>query len=136
MTDNSNNDDDLIDYKFYCFNGKPEYCQVIRNRRTKETIEFYDMKWNIMPFWGLNPMAKPALTPITKPINFNKMIEICKILSKDIPFVRIDLYEINFKVYFGEITFYPASGVGRFTPNEWNYKLGDLIKLPIVNNKY
>lgn len=123
-------DGDLPDYKFYCFGGNPVYCQVIRDRRTKETIDFYDMEWNHMPFVGLNPVVQNGLNPVEKPICLENMIEVCKKLSKNTPFSRIDLYVIDNKVYFGEITFYPASGLGKFKPNEWNYKLGNMIELP------
>ena len=124
---------DLTDYKFFCFNGTPTFCQVIKDRSTKETIDFFDMRWCHMPFIGLNPSKKPSATPsatpITKPFNLKEMIKVAKQLSEDIPFVRIDLYEINNKVFFGEITFYPASGFGFFSPDEWNRKLGDLITI-------
>lgn len=126
--------EDLCDYKFYCFNGEPVYCQVIRDRRTKETIDFYDMEWNHMPFVGLNPVARNGLTPVDRPRNLNDMKRVCRELAKDIPFVRIDLYEVNSKVYFGEITFYPASGFGTFTPTEWNTKLGNMLDLKIRNS--
>lgn len=122
---------DLADYKFYCFNGEPTYCQVIRDRRTKETIDFYDMEWNHMPFVGLNPKVCNGETPVLRPTNLNTMIDICRMLSKDIPFARVDLYVIDNKEYFGEITFFPASGIGKFEPKEWNEKLGDLINLPL-----
>lgn len=128
MTDGMSND--LPDYKFFCFDGEPEYCQVIRDRHTKETIDFYDMQWNQMPFIGLNPVAGNGLTPVAKPTHLDKMIEICRKLSDGNPFSRIDLYVINNKEYFGEITFYPMSGMGKFTPGEWNNRLGDLINLP------
>lgn len=62
------------------------------------------------------------------------MIDICRKLSSNIPFVRIDLYNIEGKVYFGEITFFPGGGIGTFTPSIWNRKLGDLIKLPPKRN--
>lgn len=122
--------DDLPDYKFYCFGGNPVYCQVIRDRRTKETIDFYDMEWNHMPFVGLNSAVQNGTNPVEKPICLENMIEVCKKLSKNTPFSRIDLYVIDNKVYFGEITFYPASGLGELKPNEWNYKLGNMIELP------
>lgn len=120
---------DLPDYKFFCFNGEPKYCQVIRDRSTKETIDFYDMEWNLMPFVGLNPVAKNGTSPVAKPLHLGDMIEICHKLSENMKFSRIDLYVINDKEYFGEITLYPAAGFGEFTPNEWNKRLGDLIKL-------
>lgn len=127
------NNTDLPDYKFYCFNGEPIYCQVIRDRRSKETIDFYDMEWSHMPFVGLNPVADNGLIPIVRPICLCKMTEICRKLSVGIPFSRIDLYVIDDKIFFGEITFYPASGMGIFTPIEWNEKLGSMIKLPFEN---
>lgn len=120
---------ELCDYKFYCFNGEPKYCQVIRDRSTKETIDFYDMDWTHMPFVGLNPGVTNGDTPVKCPENLEDMKCICKELSKDIPFVRIDLYEVKGNVYFGEITFYPASGFGTFTPSEWNLRLGEMISL-------
>ena len=120
---------DLPDYKFFCFNGEPYYCQVIRDRHTKETIDFYDMEWNHMPFVGLNPVAKNGVEPVAKPVHLEQMKYICRKLSKDIKFSRIDLYVIDDKEYFGEITFYPAAGLGEFTPTYWNERLGDLINL-------
>lgn len=120
---------DLPDYKFFCFNGEPHYCQVIRDRHSKETIDFYDMEWNHMSFVGLNPIAKNGIEPVAKPIHLETMKDICRKLSKDIKFSRIDLYVINDKEYFGEITFYPAAGFGAFTPADWNERLGELINL-------
>lgn len=127
--------EDLIDYKFYCFNGEPIYCQVIRDRRSKETIDFYDVDWNHMPFVGLNPIVKNGITQVVKPYNLENMLSICRELASQIPFVRVDLYSIQSKVYMGEITFYPASGMGVFTPQEWNCKLGKFISLPKIDNK-
>lgn len=126
-------DDELTDYKFYCFNGEPTYCQVIADRNTHETIDFYDMAWNRMPFVGLNPDCGNAATPATKPTDLETMVRIARELSKDIPFVRVDLYSVNGHTYFGETTFYPASGMGKFRPGEWDGKLGDLLKLPGTN---
>lgn len=128
--DSSTDTHELIDYKFYCFNGTPTYCQVIQGRRTNETIDFFDMEWNHMEFYGLNPIAKPASKPIAKPDHFEKMKEIAKKLSEGIPFVRVDLYSTVHQPYFGELTFYPASGFGVFTPKEWDEKLGEMINLP------
>jgi len=121
---------DLPDYKFFCFDGEPKYCQVIRDRNTKETIDFYDMEWNHMPFVGLNPVAKNGINPVAKPQHLTNMVMICRKLATGIPFSRVDLYVVNGKEYFGEITFYPASGMGEFKPQEWNNMLGSLIKLP------
>ena len=84
-----------------------------------------------MPFVGLNPNVENGCEAALKPKNFDKMIEICKELSMGIPFVRVDLYNVHGQIYFGELTFYPASGFGSFRPNEWNNKLGDLLNLPL-----
>lgn len=124
-------DKDLTDYKFFCFSGQPYYCQVIRDRHIKETIDFYDMNWVHQDFVGLNPDVRNGGKPVDKPAHLGVMIEICEKLAKDIPFVRVDLYEVEGRVYFGELTFYPASGLGKFKPEEWNKKLGSLLKLPI-----
>ena len=120
-------EEELSDYKFYCFNGEPHYCQLIQDRSTKETIDFYDMDWNHMPFYGLNPLHGPAAKPAAKPAAFEQMKVISKKLSKGYPFVRVDLYAVEEGVFFGELTFYPASGYGHFTPDEWDEKLGDLF---------
>lgn len=123
---------ELRDYKFYCFSGTPKYCQVISNRNEKETIDFYDMNWRHQEFTGLGLPIKPfSNTKIYRPKNFEKMQEIARELSKNIPFVRIDFYETDGVLYFGEITLYPASGLGKFVPDVWNRKLGDMIHITI-----
>ena len=121
---------DLTDYKFFCFGGEPCYCQVIRDRHTRESIDFYDMEWNHQNFVGLNPKVSCGTAPIAKPVCLELMKDICRTLSANIPFLRVDLYVIDGKVYFGELTFYPASGFGTFTPDQWNTRLGDLLNLP------
>lgn len=126
---------DLSDYKFFCFDGVPHYCQLIQDRSTEETIDFFDMEWNHQPFRGLisqgGPKCGPALHVAHKPQNFEQMIEIARKLSKGFPFVRVDLYSVNNRVYFGELTFYPASGYGHFVPDEWDERLGALLNVPI-----
>lgn len=125
---------DLPDYKWYCFGGEPKFCQVIQNRHTKETIDFFDTEWNHQEFVGLNPVSGPvfahAALPPVRPANLKKQIEIARILSKDMPFARIDLYTINNCEYFGEITLYPASGIGVFYPEKYSEILGGMLSLP------
>ena len=121
--------EDLIDYKFYCFDGEPLYCQVIKNRRKEETIDFFDQDWNHQEFWGLRSKVTQSKVTIERPINYDKMLEIARKLSKGIAFLRVDLYNLHGKIYFGELTFYPSAGFGFFTPKEWNVKLGNLIRL-------
>ncbi len=120
---------DIPDYKFWCFNGVPRYCQVIGSRSEKESIDFFDMDWNHQPFRGLNKTCNNALTKPEKPSTFEEMKTIATILSKDFPFVRVDLYCANNKTYFGELTFYPAGGYGHFTPDEYDYELGSYLDL-------
>lgn len=118
----------LTDYKFYCFNGEPKFCQVISDRDSEEKIDFYDMDWKHQNFTGLHVPGNPYpfnRQRIVCPKTFCKMKEFAHILSYNIPFVRIDFYEANEMLYFGEITFYPASGFGVFEPDEWNYIMGD-----------
>lgn len=124
---------DLIDYKFFCFNGVLTFCQVIRDRSTKETIDFYDMEWNHQEFYGLNPVARNGLKSVARPVHLDKMIEIATKLSNGMPMSRIDLYVINDREYFGEITLFPGCGIGIFTPEEWNLKIGNLIDIQGVN---
>lgn len=121
---------ELSDYKWYCFNGEPKYCQVIQDRHTTETIDFFDTEWNHQEFVGLNPLAGPAAVAPSKPSNLETQLLIARKLSKDKPFCRIDLYEVNDNTYFGEITLFPAAGFGRFAPSQYNEILGSMIKLP------
>lgn len=127
LDDAGTQSDGLTDYKFYCFNGKVEYCQVIKDRSSHETIDFYDAEWNHQDFIGLNINASHSLSPVCKPRCYAKMLEIASSLSEGIPFVRIDLYEVDDKVKFGEVTFYPASGLGSFMPDEYDFILGEKI---------
>ncbi len=123
---------DIPDYKFWCFNGQPIYCQVIGNRSEKETIDFFDMDWVHQPFTGLNSLNKiyynANITPEC-PENFEDMKKIAKVLAHDFPFVRVDLYEINGIIYFGELTFYPAGGYGNFTPDTYDFELGTKLDI-------
>lgn len=120
---------DLPDYKFFCFNGKPEYCQVISGRGTKMCIDFFDRNWVHQPF------HEPKIYPFTdkiieKPKNLEIMWNAAALLSRDRAFSRIDFYDVNDKIYFGEITFYPTSGVGGFDPKEYDVLFGKMITLP------
>ena len=123
---------DLIDYKFFCFGGKVHYCQVIKDRYREETIDFYDSNWQHMNFVGLATQENQfsnSLNPMERPENFDKMLNIAERLASNLKFVRVDLYNIQGKIYFGELTFYPASGNGTFFPSEWDLKLGNLLTL-------
>lgn len=121
----NNESEDLIDYKFFCFGGEVKYCQVIQNRSTNETIDFYDLNWNKQDFTGLTPGIKMSEKIMKRPVNYALMLKLASILSKDFDFVRVDFYNINGEIYFGELTFCPASGFGRFTKHDWDYKFGE-----------
>jgi hypothetical protein len=123
--------EDLIDYKLFCFGGEPKYIQVIKNRRIKETIDFFDLNWQHQSFIGLNPLAVQSEDVIARPQNLDIMISYARKLSENIPFLRVDFYNIDGRVLFGETTFYPASGFGRFNPSEWDVRLGNLLKIPV-----
>lgn len=122
----------LNDYKLMCFNGKVKCTFVCSERDNKEkglAVTFFDNSWNKLPF---QRHYRNSDKVIKQPKNFNKMIELAELLSKDLTFVRIDFYEVNNKIYFGEITFYPGAGFEEFNPPEWDKKLGSYINLEEV----
>ena len=120
---------DLMDYKFMCFNGNVKCVFVCSRRGTKDglRVTFFDLDWNVLPFTRSHPAED---SPIPKPRSLKLMVELATKLSMGIPFVRVDFYEIDGKVYFGEMTFFPGNGYEAFEPEEWDYKLGEWIKLP------
>lgn len=120
---------DLMDYKFFCFNGEPKYCQVISGRNDVMSIDFFDMEWVHQPFHEPRNYPFAEVRPL-KPINFDLMKDLSRKLADNIPFVRIDFYNISGKIYFSEITFFPTSGLGGFSPEEWDLKFGRMINLP------
>jgi hypothetical protein len=121
------NNNSLTDYKFFCFDSKPYLCQVIADRSEEETIDFYDTKWEHMEI--SRPPYHNAKRLLAKPENYAQLVGIATELCKGFDFVRVDLYEHAGKVLFGEMTFTPASGMMRFAPDEWDYKLGSLWDL-------
>ena len=124
-----NEQEDLKDYKLFCFNGKVQTILVCsdRNGAFKNT-NFYDTNWNLMPF--TRERHNNSKNKIEKPQKLIEMIDIAQKLSASMPFVRVDLYEINGKVYFGELTLYPSSGFEGFRPKEYDEILGEMLKLP------
>lgn len=119
---------ELRDYKFFCFNGEPQFMQLEIGRFLKNsTRNFYDMKWNLMPFGKVLPHNPNIVVP--KPAAFEKMQKIARDLSKPFSFVRVDLYQVGETVYFGELTFFPASGAPDFVPSEYDRVVGDMWTL-------
>jgi len=127
MEDNQSHD--LIDYKLMCFNGKVKCTFTCTDRFSDSGLKvtFYDREWNIMPFCRKYPREK---TPMQKPEAYGQMVQLAEILSENIPFVRVDFYNINGKIYFGELTFYPGAGMEIFYPGKWDRILGSWIVLP------
>lgn len=119
---------ELHDYKFWCFNGKPTY-MYITNKGKVIKENFYDMDFKPV---DINHGFERTVPEYVKPNNFERMIELATVLSKDIPFVRIDFFNVNGRLYFGECTFYDWAGLRPFVNEEWDYKLGSLIDLSML----
>ena len=124
-TDNS---EELNDYKFMCFNGKCEMCFTCTERFSSDEVKvtFFDLEWNELPFERYH---KKSDIHIPKPSKLDEMIHLAELLAKGIDFVRVDFYEIEGAVYFGEMTFYPGSGLEPFQPEQWDYLIGKKIVL-------
>ncbi len=116
----------ITDYKFFCFDGEPKYVELYIDRLGNHKKVFYDMDWNKALFiTGGDSMEYSA----PKPAKFDEMVKVAKTLSKGFNFVRIDLYEHDNRVFFGEMTFAPAGGYTPITPHEWDYRLGGMIQI-------
>lgn len=122
---------DIPDYKFFCFNGKVKYLYIMvdyvdnheNGRCSFFTPEFLQLPYRRSEYKEIN-------RTISKPENFNEMIAVAEKLSKDFPHVRVDLYNIKGRIIFGELTFYSASGYTVFTPDEFDYELGRQFIMP------
>lgn len=121
---------ELRDYKFFCFDGVPKILFVAseRQKEGEETkFDFFDMDYKHLPFTNGHPNAD--VLP-ERPLKFDEMKRLAAKLSKGIPHVRVDFYEVDGKVYFGEMTYSHWGGTMPFDPEEWDYTLGSYIKLP------
>lgn len=118
---------DLVDYKFFCFNGEPKVVLVASDRSENLRIDFFDLRWQRLKIQKTAPNHK---TLPRKPHNLKKMIDVARNLSKPFPFVRVDLYNISGEIRFGELTFYPDNGIALYHPISWDKKLGDCLQLP------
>lgn len=119
---------DLMDYKMFCFNGKLQFCKVDFNRFTCHQANYYSPAWSMLPFGEVLYPPDPN-KQIVRPENFDKMVTLAQRLAEDIPFSRIDFYEVEGRVYFGEITFYPQGGFGRWTSIDADVLIGQLLTL-------
>lgn len=122
----------LIDYKFFCFNGKVRALFVATERQTRSEpyFNFFDGNYNSLDITQGHPQSQ--VFP-SKPFKFEEMKALAEKLSQGFPHVRVDFYEANNNVYFGEFTFFHFAGVVRFSPNEWDYTFGNWLELPIKN---
>lgn len=119
------------DIKFFCFNGKVKLFKVDFDRFVNHKANYYDGDCNLVKCGEI--VCPPDFTKGKEliPCNILEMIHIAEKLSKGIPFVRVDLYSVNKTILFGEMTFFPNSGCGKFTDEKWDYKIGEWLKLPI-----
>lgn len=127
--------EELADYKVHNFNGQPEVILVCRNRFNEIglTEDFFDREWHHI---DVRRPAHPNSQIIEKkPIELDKMLNLSEILSKKYPFMRTDFYSIDGKIYFGEITLYPASASESFDPKEFDNALGNLLDIsPLIGS--
>lgn len=122
---------ELIDYKFYCFSGEPKLMFIGTERYIGDgpvKFDFFDMNFGHIDL-TIEGHANAKVLP-KKPQNFEKMKQFCMILSKDIPHVRVDFYEVNGKLFFGELTFFDSGGYQTFNPKDWDFILGSYINIP------
>lgn len=120
---------ELRDYKFFCFNGKPKCFKIDFDRFIEHRANYYDVNGELLPF-GESNVLPDHTRDIAMPKKLDEMLRLAEKLAEGIAFVRVDFYEVGDKIYFGELTFYPASGLGPFTMEEWDLKLGSWIELP------
>lgn len=118
----------LTDYKVMCFGGQAR-CEFTCTGRADGNlhVDFFDTEWNHMPFTRHYPNAD---VPPEAPERLKDMVAMAERLSEGMPFVRVDFYEVAGQYYFGEMTFYPGSGMEEFDPERWDEELGSWIELP------
>ncbi|MEI0608287.1 ATP-grasp fold amidoligase family protein, partial [Brachyspira pulli] len=118
----------VYDYKVFCFNGKGRYIQVDMDRFIGHKRCIYDTNWNKQQFITGNFQFYSG--HINKPYHLDSMIKISEKLAKNFSHVRVDFYEVNNKLFLGELTFTHGNGMERFSIEEWDYKFGELLELP------
>jgi hypothetical protein len=117
---------DLMDYRFFCYNGVPRFIHLDSYADVNKRRNIYDLDWNKL---DCTCGYENILKGVERPRKLNEMIEVAKKLSEGFPFVRVDLYYVENNIYFGELTFTPQNGYGKFTPTEYDYLFGEDFKL-------
>ena len=129
------NADQLVDYKIHCLNGKPRFVLTCSDRKSngdkamQVTLDLFDMDWKQIPEIVSSGAECPGNGKVSKPENLDEMVRIARILSKDFKFVRVDLYELEGKVYFGELTFSPAHCVFPYLSDRFDLEMGKLLQI-------
>lgn len=118
----------LLDYKIFCFEGEPKIIQVDFDRFKNHRRNLYDLDWNLLDVEIKYPRDNSVI--IEKPDKLELLLDLSRKLSREFPHVRVDFYYVEGKIYFGELTFFHASGTGKFKPEEFDYVMGDWLKLP------
>ena len=128
------NGSDLVEYKVFCFNGKPALFLICKGEghTDERTNDFYDLEFNHIPVTVTCPNAKEKCQ---KPDEYEELLELSRKLAKNTYQLRVNLYVINHKIYFGELTFFHDSGCCKFNPPEWDKRFGDMLKLPIEEER-
>jgi len=126
LEDSGNKDKSIDDYKFFCFDGEATHVIVDIDRYKGHKRSFFDINWNLLDVSSDCPIAKRT---IPKPAGFKEMIQLVEKLSKGFPFVRVDLYNVQNKIIFGEMTFYPWSGYVQFNPDTFDFELGECFNI-------
>lgn len=128
IINNSETKADLPDYKFFCFNGKVKFFKIDFGRFVEHHANYYLPNGDLLPFGEVSCKPDPNHV-VNMPNNLSEMIHLSETLSANYKFLRVDLYNVNGKIYFGEFTLYPAAGMGAFIPEEWDEKLGSMLVL-------
>lgn len=127
--------EELLDYKLFCFHGEARITLVCSERYSESGLceDFFDSDWNHLELY--RPGHGQAKEKIPKPVLFEEMKKLSTVLAGNIPFIRVDFYEIDGKLYFGEATFFPASGMKPFAPEVWDTTIGQWLNLPRGNGE-
>lgn len=128
------NTKDLPDYKFFCFNGKVKCFKIDFNRQIDHHANYYDIDGNLLPFGEVEYPRQPN-KHLEIPTNLSQMVILAETIASGHVFLRVDFYNHQGKIYFGEITFFPASGTGKIEPEEWDHILGEWLAISNISKR-